>query len=668
MQSNVCDVSKIDSIDNSIDDPFTDSFALLHSDIICLEQYSNIGPAKIKALKKAGLDTLWKLLTHFPKITQIDDLLKCTIFDIKHIYKPKPYTILKVALHDGRFAKVHFFSLQRHLKIKQTIFVSESSKCQNSTSSNLRFLHPKIFLFSTNQLVEYNQKPPLFDKTMQYVVFKALDYIKQIPVFSKDLALVVQAQTWHELLLKAHTNPNLSLKVFKQLEFAAYQHLMKTKKYKGYVMNVLAPELMQVYQQLPLTECQQRVVKQIQSDFSTGIASKRIIFGDVGTGKTFVALIAAMYALSAGKNVIILAPLTLLAKQIFNVFKTHLHSVNIQLLTQKTKIEYKTELKSPGIIIGTHALFYQPPLDCGLVIIDEQHRFGVKQRGILLKRDNQQAYHPHLLTLTATPIPRSLSLVLNNYVQVSQLHTKPKPVEIETYVLSDVDYLISKLKKDKDSLIYWVCPLIGDENFADNQGDLSVFDKIRTVDTKIKLANITERFESLKDKFDVGILHGRIKDQEHIYQQALNKKFHILLATTVIEVGIDIPHADLIIIEDAHRFGLAQLHQLRGRVGRNGKKGRCILLYSNNIGIDGKKRLNLMKTIDNGFELAAKDLELRGAGKIFGHEQIGFEQFSFLKLEDFSKYTSEFGIPKLDQKTLESLSNIFFDASETDGA
>ena len=350
----------------------------------------------------------------------------------------------------------------------------------------------------------------------------------------------------------------------------------------------------------------------------------RVLQGDVGSGKTIIALITSYLNCKSNYQTAIMVPTEILAIQHYKNFKNILDktNINIELLTGKTKLKnqkiIREKLKNNkiDILIGTHSLF-QDKIEfskLGLIVIDEQHKFGVKQRiNLSLKGTN----NTDVMLMTATPIPRTL--VLTNYgdMNISTIKKKPfsnnnlttlvKPIEKLDEVIAFVNQ-----RMDNDDQIYWVCPLIDQSE-------------------KLKLMAAIKRFETLKKKINhnIGLIHGSTKkeEKEKVMQDFIDGKIRGIISTTVIEVGIDNPNANTIIIENAERFGLAQLHQLRGRVGRSGNKANCILLYSSAISETGKKRLKIMKHSNDGFYISEEDLKLRGYGDIIGYQQSGEKNF-----------------------------------------
>ncbi|MEM1131610.1 MAG: ATP-dependent DNA helicase RecG [Pseudomonadota bacterium] len=369
-----------------------------------------------------------------------------------------------------------------------------------------------------------------------------------------------------------------------------------------------------------LTGAQIRSISEIAGDMASETPMLRLLQGDVGSGKTVVAVMAMLQAIESGGQAVLLAPTEILARQHYDGISEMLRGlpVEVDILTGRDKGKAR-EAKLMGIadgsiqlIIGTHAVFQDAVLyhDLALAVIDEQHRFGVNQRLLLAKKGKAP---PHMLTMTATPIPRTLTLSQFGEMDVSRLDEKPPGRQpIETLVLSEnrLDELANGLARhiDGGGQAYWVCPLVNDSEQVD-------------------AVAVETRFAMLQARFGekVGLVHGQMpaerKDAE--MERFVAGETQILCATTVIEVGVNVPNATLMIIESAERYGLAQLHQLRGRVGRGSDKSRCLLLRGDNLSETGRERLALMRSSQDGFHLAEEDLRLRGAGELLGTRQSG---------------------------------------------
>ncbi len=414
-----------------------------------------------------------------------------------------------------------------------------------------------------------------------------------------------------------------------------------------------------------LTEDQIKVINEISEDLKSNKPMLRLLQGDVGSGKTIVAIFAIIQVVGSGSQAALMTPTEVLAQQHYQNLKqlTKNLDIEITLIVGKQSVKLKKEnyenVKNgkSKIIIGTHALTSKGLIykNLKLAVIDEQHRFGVNQRISIVEKGKDI----NLLVMTATPIPRSLALTYYNEMSVSNIKMKPKGRKnIDTSLISikKLDSLVKGLKRriSEGSQIYWICPAI---EFNE--------------DTR-NLTSIEEREKYLLKYFkstEFNIVHGKQKSDERdsMINNFKDGKSKILLATTVLEVGIDIPNADIIIIESANRYGLAQLHQLRGRVGRSDKQSYCILLYENQLSEIAEKRLNTLKSTNNGFIIAEEDLILRGPGEVLGVRQSGDANFRFVNLilhKDLienAKSEAEFLFNnfEVNSKKLEQLNEIF---------
>ena len=372
-----------------------------------------------------------------------------------------------------------------------------------------------------------------------------------------------------------------------------------------------------------LTDDQLNSIKEINKDLRSNEKMFRLLQGDVGSGKTIVSLISSMNVIKSGYQVGLMAPTEILAKQHFSLAKKIFNSdVDVKLLTSKTNREEKKDIiknlynDKVDILIGTHSLFQEKIVfkNLGLIVIDEQQKFGVKQRKKLSDKGGKNC---DILVMSATPIPRTMIMTIYGDMDVSIIREKPmhrKPVKtyskLESKIM-DVIKFVQKEIKNKNQ-VFWVCPLIEESKKINNQSAIKRF----------------ERLEKIFKK-RVGLLHGSLNadDKEKILNKFLNKEIDILVSTTVIEVGIDFPNANLIIIENSNKFGLSQLHQLRGRVGRGTKDSYCILLFKSSLSENAKKRINILKSTNDGFKISEEDMKLRGYGDLLGFKQSGLQTF-----------------------------------------
>ena len=387
------------------------------------------------------------------------------------------------------------------------------------------------------------------------------------------------------------------------------------------------------YEILPfkLTDAQQRVIDEIFSDFNRPAPMMRLVQGDVGSGKTMVAMAAAVKMAESGAQSVLLAPTDTLAQQHFAKIKPMCDKLGLvcDILTGRDKGVARREklisLKSgrTKLAIGTHALFSNDVeyKDLGLVIIDEQHRFGVEQRTAMRSKGN----NPDMLALSATPIPRTLSMTVYGDMDISIINEKPAgrmPIKTSKIPIVRTNALIERIAPQikNGAKVFWVCPLVEESEVSD-------------------MTAAQSRFEELNKYFPgTGLCHGQMdkKQRDKVMNEFAdtNSKMRVLVSTTVIEVGIDVPSATIMVIENAERFGLAALHQLRGRVGRGSKQSYCILLYGNNISPDGLKRLDVLCETDDGFVIAEQDLMMRGVGELLGTKQSGWIQYHFVNYRE----------------------------------
>ncbi|PHM73125.1 ATP-dependent DNA helicase RecG [Xenorhabdus kozodoii] len=392
----------------------------------------------------------------------------------------------------------------------------------------------------------------------------------------------------------------------------------------------------QLLSQLPFspTGAQARVVAEIEQDLEKNVPMMRLIQGDVGSGKTLVAALAAVRAIVHGKQVALMAPTELLAEQHANTFRQWLEPLGIQVgwLAGKQKgkaRQTQQEAIASGqvsMVVGTHAMFQEQVKFAGLalVIIDEQHRFGVHQRLALWEKGREQGFHPHQLIMTATPIPRTLAMTAYADLDTSIIdELPPGRTPVTTVAIPDTrrNDIIQRIKiacLDEGRQAYWVCTLIEDSEVLEAQAAQATSEELTLALPELK----------------IGLVHGRMKPAE---KQAVMEAFkqgelQLLVATTVIEVGVDVPNASLMIIDNPERLGLAQLHQLRGRVGRGAIASHCVLLYKTPLTNTAKLRLQVLRDSNDGFVIAQKDLEIRGPGELLGTRQTGNAEFRIADL------------------------------------
>ena len=455
----------------------------------------------------------------------------------------------------------------------------------------------------------------------------ALEYVHRAPITADLQSLIDEKHpTQKRLIIEELLAHQLSLLELRN----------ELKKEKSPIFNksrYLVPEFLKRLS-FELTNAQKNAFKIIASDLNANSAMLRLLQGDVGSGKTVIAALATLQAIEQNYQVAIMVPTELLAEQHYKNFSVWFESLNIEtvLLTGKLKksirniIEEKLKNKKSIVVIGTHALFQESIIfsKLGLVIIDEQHRFGVHQRLALIEKGKQYDEYPHQLIMTATPIPRTLTMTAYADLDHSIIDELPPgriPVNTSVHSNQRRNEIIDRIKNvcDEGRQVYWVCTLI---------------DESESLQCETVVATSEHLKQKLK-KINIGLIHGRMKtnEKETIMKDFKEGKINLLVATTVIEVGVDVPNASLMIIDNAERLGLSQLHQLRGRIGRGNEKSHCILIYQPPLSNLAKERLEIMRTTNDGFVIAEKDLELRGPGEVLGTRQAGIPDFRIANLK-----------------------------------
>ncbi len=513
-------------------------------------------------------------------------------------------------------------------------------------SSGDKFLinHPDFIekIENSNKIPEFQAVYPLNEglsqKTMASVrdkIFEGLTKIRsdETNEFFEALEKIHYPQKPEDL---EPTNENLQRLAYSELlasQIAIALSREKRKAYDGPEREILKSdnnyfEKLKSILPFELTGAQKRVISEIESDMQNKVPMMRLVQGDVGSGKTVIALMAMLQAISIGGQGAMLAPTDTLAKQHFEKIKPLCDQLNVfcDILTGRDKGKVRHEklvsLKSgrTKIIIGTHALFQDDVeyKNLTIAVIDEQHRFGVDQRSALVAKGK----FVDLLALSATPIPRTLSMTMYGDMDISILDEKPigrLPIKTTKISYDSLNQLTGRIKLqiDNGAKIFWVCPLVEESEVSD-------------------LMNVENRFTYLKSLFlgKVGLVHGKMSKEERDRTMTEfadpNSKIKILVATTVIEVGIDVPSASIMVIENAEKFGLSALHQLRGRVGRGSVQSYCILMYGNNVTETGLKRLEILCETDDGFAIAEQDLMMRGVGELMGTKQSGWIPYHFV--------------------------------------
>ena len=642
-----------------------------------IEYLKGVGPQKAILLKKElGIQTYGDLLFHFPyryvdrtSFTKIKELqytdnhvlLRGKIDQIRETGKGR-YKKLSARFGDesGYIELVWFQGgkwIKDSLKVNEIYHIFGKAKVYAQKWS---MPHPEMTLASSQNIrtgffpiyssTEKLSSKGLHSKGLEKLVALIIPQIG--PAFPETLSNHICEEnrliSKKEALIKIHQpakhtdiqDARIRLK-FEELFYLQLELLIRKKlsasRYKGFVFNEIGTLFTTFYDEhLPfeLTGAQKRVIKEIRKDFLSGMHMNRLLQGDVGSGKTLVALMSMLIAVGNNYQSAIMAPTEILANQHLETLKEFTAGlpIKIELLTGSTKKAKRTEIHkglldgSLHILVGTHALLEDTVQfqNIGLVVIDEQHRFGVAQRSKMWRKNKQP---PHILIMTATPIPRTLAMTFYGDLEVSVIdELPPGRKEIKTYHryeknrLQVFEFIRREIEKGRQ--IYMVFPLIQESE-------------------KLDFHNLMDGYEAVTrafplPQFKVSIVHGQMKSDEKEFemQRFIKGETQIMVATTVIEVGVNVPNATVMIIESAERFGLSQLHQLRGRVGRGGEQSFCILMTKIELSKESKKRMQTMVNSNDGFDIAEVDLQLRGPGDLMGTQQSGELD---LKISDLRK-------------------------------
>lgn len=642
-----------------------------------IEYLKGVGPQRAELLKKElGVHVFEDLILHFPfryidrssycKINEIPFLENAIQFKgiISKIYEGGQgrRKTLSVTVQDdsGKIELIWFQGgnwIKGSIKEGATYQIFGKAKLYQNT---WKIAHPEIALWNPEVINQGFQ--PVYSTTeklssnglgsrgIEKLISNLLELIpgKFPETLSKQIILENRLIGLEEAIKKIHapkseheiSQAKVRLK-FDELFYLQLEMQLRRKqsssKGKGFVFNEVGRYFNEFYSNyLPfeLTNAQKKVLKEIRKDFLTGQHTNRLLQGDVGSGKTLVALLTCLIALGNGYQAAIMAPTEILANQHFETIKDMVKglSINVCLLTGSIKKSRRKDIHenlmngNTQILIGTHALLENEVQfnNLGVVVIDEQHRFGVAQRAKMWKKNT---IPPHILIMTATPIPRTLAMTFYGDLDVSVIDELPpgrKPIttihRFESHRLRLFGFMRDQIKLGRQ--IYVVYPLIQESE-------------------KLDFANLMDGFEAISNSFPlpdyrVSIVHGKMKpeDKDFEMQRFISGDTHIMVATTVIEVGVNVPNASVMVIESAERFGLSQLHQLRGRVGRGAEKSYCILMTGNKLSKEGKLRMETMERTNDGFEIAEVDLKLRGPGDLLGTQQSGVLD---LKIADISK-------------------------------
>ncbi len=614
-----------------------------------IEAIKGVGKALAKPLARLKLDQVVDLLFHLPvswidrklieTLDMADDGRVVTVVVTPVDYKSGgPRSPLRIHVTDGAGNYVSLVYFRNPGWAKKLLPIGEPRAVSGRLEfygQELQIVHPDIVLPS-EEIGEIPVREPVYplsegltNKRMSQLAEQALERAPELPEWIQPSVKAREAwPDWRAALEQIHRDP-VNEKARRRLaydEIFANQLALalvraSSRSRRGEALH--GDGRLRGVLKLPYapTGAQTRTIAEIEGDVAQNVPMLRLLQGDVGSGKTMVAVMALLMAVEAGAQGALLAPTEILARQHYDTLSTMLRGLplTVAVLTgrDKGKIRESTLMGladgSIDILIGTHAIFQDSVRykKLGLAVVDEQHRFGVAQRMMLAQKAERP---PHLLVMTATPIPRTLTLTHYGEMDVSRLDEMPpgrRPIETRVLSGARLDEVADALGRHiaRDGQAYWVCPLVEESEIVDQ-------------------AAAEERARALKSRFGddrVGLVHGRMKGPERdaVMERFADGELAVLVATTVIEVGVDVPNATLMIVEGADRFGLAQLHQLRGRVGRGAEKSVCLLLRGETLSESGRARLALMRETNDGFRIAEEDLRLRGAGEILGTRQSG---------------------------------------------
>ncbi len=629
------------------------NYKYLLSDLSILK---GVGNKTTNLLKKKKINNIFDLLWKLPK-SYTDRSLSSEIKDLKLgeiqtvTIVPKKYSFPRVrnlpnrvvcSDETGELDCIFFNSYEGYIKKilpigKKVTISGKIGRFRNK----YQLTNPKYVSEDASLIKQKHNKYSLTEGITEKVYNKIMKQIMdKLPTLdewhSKELLKRFNGISWNESIKELHEPQNQGNYKDNFYQRLAYDEIFSTflvnseirkkiKKIKKKKKKINLEKQALIIKNLDftLTNDQLKSLKEINSDLCANTKMFRLLQGDVGSGKTIVSLISAYNTINSGFQVALMAPTEILARQHFNLAKKLLpKNVNIRLISGKSEYKDKKEILNQlsnhriDIIFGTHAIFQKKVTfkKLGLIIIDEQHKFGVNQRKKLSDKGGNDC---DVLLMTATPIPRTLTMTIYGDMDLSIIREKPatrKPIKTYSKLETKIDDVLMFIKKqiELNNQVFWVCPLIEESKKVDHTSAI-------------------KKFEFLNKAFpnNVALLHGKtnIVDKELILNDFLNNKFKILVSTTIIEVGIDFPNANAIVIENANKFGLSQLHQLRGRVGRGSKQSTCILMFKSNLSENAKKRINILKDSNDGFIISEEDMKIRGFGDILGFKQSGIKNF-----------------------------------------
>ncbi len=645
-------------------------------DGVPLTSLSGVGAAIAEKLSRIGINNVQDLLFHLPlryedrtRVTPIADIRPESFATIEGFVQHTEVQfgrrpILSVTLSDGTSKiMLKFFNFNAGMKNSLAVGVRVKAFGEIKRGRYMAEIHhPEYQIIRNNQPLElaetltpiYSTTEGLKQASLRKMTKQALAVLQNVQVtellpeqynphqYSLKEALALLHRPPPSVLaevLEKGEHPAQKRLIFEELlahNLAMQQLRLGVKQQYAEPLSYKTDLKQRFLESLPFqpTNAQKRVTEDIERDLAQASPMMRLVQGDVGSGKTLVAALAALTAIDNGKQVALMAPTEILAEQHANNFANWLRPFGIEVGWLAGKVKGKarnTQLEAikngdVQMIIGTHALFQESVefKDLALIIIDEQHRFGVHQRLTLREKGAKADHYPHQLIMTATPIPRTLAMTVYADLDTSIIdELPPGRTPIKTVAISEdrrpeIVQRVYQACKNEKRQAYWVCTLIDESEVLEAQA----------------AAAIAEDLQRALPDLRIGLVHGRMKPQEkqEIMAEFKAANIDLLVATTVIEVGVDVPNASLMIIENSERLGLAQLHQLRGRVGRGATASHCVLMYKPPLGKISSKRLQVMRDSQDGFYIAEKDLEIRGTGEILGTKQTGSAEFKVANL------------------------------------
>ena len=621
-----------------------------------LSSLKGVGIKTKNLLKKKKINSIFDLLWKLPKSytdrslsskikdLKIDEIQTITIIPQKYSFPRIRNLPNRVLCKDetGEIDCVFFNSYEGYIKkilpIGKEVTISGKIKYFRN---KYQLTNPKYVSEDSSIIKQkhnsYSLTEGISEKVYNKIIMQIINNLPKIDEWhSKEILKKFNNISWNDSIKKLHKPENIGKFKENFYQRLAFDEIFSTflvnseirkkiKKFKKTQKKFDNKNQNEIISKLDflLTRDQNKTLDEINNDLRSENKMFRLLQGDVGSGKTIVSLLSAINTVYSGFQVAVMAPTEILARQHFMLAKKIFpKNIKIELLSGKSTFKDKKNIldrllkKQIDIIFGTHALFQKKVefKKLGLIIIDEQHKFGVNQRKKLSDKAGKDC---DVLLMTATPIPRTLTMTIYGDMDLSIIQEKPnirKPVKTYSKLESKIDDIIKFVKKEINigNQIFWVCPLIEESK-------------------KIDHTSAIKRSEYLKKIFpkQVHLLHGKttVEEKEIILNKFLKNDFKILVSTTIIEVGIDFPNANVIVIENANKFGLSQLHQLRGRVGRGDKESSCILMFKSNLSDNAKKRINILKESNDGFKISEEDMKLRGFGDILGFKQSGIKSF-----------------------------------------